>query len=159
MYVFCLELLSSRPALDHDSGILADVATLCFLVRFSLFFEPWRTLRQPLPSLAQLAFPPKRLQRFLRGCAVATARKLVTAPATMCIGAWTPMIWRNRIFARVMSGFVVREGVRLQAAAAARIAGKRCVFDAAGSGNVADVLSYLIADTNCVNERVDDESW
>ena len=87
MYVFCLELLSSRPALDHYSGILADVETLCFLVRFSLFFEPRRTLRQPLPSLAQLASPPKRLQRFLRGCAVATALRLVTAPATMCIGA------------------------------------------------------------------------
>ena len=61
----------------------------------------------------------------------------------------------NRIFARVMSGAVMREDlvVRLQAAAAARIAGKRGVFAAAESGNVADVLSYLIADANCVNKR------
>ena len=63
------------------------------------------------------------------------------------------MIWRNRIFARVMSGFVMREEVRLQAAAAARIAGKSGNIDAAKSGDVADVLSYLIADANCVNER------
>jgi hypothetical protein len=62
-------------------------------------------------------------------------------------------ILRNRIFARVMSGFVVREEKRLQAAAAARIAGKSGVIVAASSGNVADVLSYLIADANCVNER------
>ncbi len=54
---------------------------------------------------------------------------------------------------RVMSGFVVREEVRLQAAAAHRIAGKGNVLGAAVSGDVADVLSYLIADANCVNER------
>ena len=63
------------------------------------------------------------------------------------------MIVRNRIVARVMSGFVVREERRLQVAAAARIAGKRGVIASAGSDNVADVLSYLIADANCVNER------
>ena len=57
------------------------------------------------------------------------------------------------IFARAMSGFVVREEVLLQADAAARIAGKSGVIDAAGSGNVADVLSYLVSDANCVNER------
>jgi hypothetical protein len=34
------------------------------------------------------------------------------------------MILRNRIFARVMSGFVMREEARLQDTAAARIAGK-----------------------------------
>ena len=66
------------------------------------------------------------------------------------------MILRNRIFARVMSGFVVREEVLLQADAAARIAGKNGVIDAARSGAVADVLSYLIADANCVNKRTDD---
>ena len=48
-----------------------------------------------------------------------------------------------------MSGFVV---VPLQAAAAARIAGKSGVIAAAVSGDVADVLSYLIADANCVND-------
>ena len=52
-----------------------------------------------------------------------------------------------------MSGFVV---VPLQAAAAARIASKSGIIGAASSGDVADVLSYLIADANNVNER-DDE--
>ncbi len=52
-----------------------------------------------------------------------------------------------------MSGFVVREEVLLQADAAARIAGKSGVIAAAKSGNVADVLSYLIADANCLNKR------
>jgi ankyrin repeat protein len=51
-----------------------------------------------------------------------------------------------------MSGFVVREGVRLQAAAAARIAGKSGIGAAATSGDVADVLSYLITHANCLNE-------
>ncbi len=57
------------------------------------------------------------------------------------------------MFARVMSIAVMREEGRLQAAAAARIARKSGVINAASSGNVADVLSYLIADANCVNER------
>ena len=56
----------------------------------------------------------------------------------------------NRIFARVMSGFVV---VPLQAAAAPRIAGKCVVICTAESGDVADVLDYLTADANYVNER------
>ena len=63
------------------------------------------------------------------------------------------MILRNRIFARVMSGFVVREEVLLQADAAARITGKSGIIAAALSGDVAEVLSYLLADANCVNER------
>jgi hypothetical protein len=63
------------------------------------------------------------------------------------------MIWMNRICARVMSGFVV---VPLQADAAARIACKSDTIDLAASGGVADVLSYLIGDANCVNER---DSW
>jgi hypothetical protein len=53
----------------------------------------------------------------------------------------------------VISGAVVREVRLLPAAAAARIAGKSGVIAAARSGGVADVLSYLIADANCVNER------
>jgi hypothetical protein len=48
-----------------------------------------------------------------------------------------------------MRGFVV---MPLQAAAAARIAGKSGVIAAAVSGDVADVLSFLIADANCVND-------
>jgi hypothetical protein len=149
----CLELHSSASASDRDSDILDDVALLCFLVRFALFFEPRRSLRQRLPTLGQLAFPPKLLRRFLRGCVVATAHGLITAPAGVFVTARKKMVFRNRIFARVMSGFVVREEVLLQADAAARIAGKNGVIDAARSGAVADVLSYLIADANCVNER------
>jgi hypothetical protein len=63
------------------------------------------------------------------------------------------MIWMNRMFARVMSGAVMSEEKRLQAAAAARIAYKSGVIAAALTGKVADVLCYLIADANCVNER------
>jgi hypothetical protein len=47
----------------------------------------------------------------------------------------------------------VREKKWLQAAAAARIAGKSGFFAASRSGDIADVLSYLIADANCVNKR------
>ena len=70
----------------------------------------------------------------------------------MYVDAETEMIWTNRIVARVMSGAVMREEGRLQAAAAHRIAGKGSVIFRAGSGDVADVLSYLLADANCVNE-------
>ena len=71
----------------------------------------------------------------------------------MFVTARKKKIWMNRIFARVMSGVVV---LPLQAAAAARIAGKGGKFgviQAISNGDVADVLSYLIADMNCVNDR------
>ncbi len=42
--------------------------------------------------------------------------------------------------------------VLLQAAAAARIAGKHGIVAAARSGDVADVMSYSIAHANCVNQ-------
>ena len=155
MYKFCLERLSSSSAPDGDSGILSDcdVARVCFLVRFVFYFETQRSLRQQLPKLGQLAFPPKLLRRFLRGCVVATAHRLVIAPAGVFITVRKKMFWMNRIVARVMSGFVIREEERLPAAAAARIAGKRGVIDAVGSGDLAYVMSYLIADADCVNER------
>ena len=89
----------------------------------------------------------------MRGCVVATARRLVTAPAGVHVDAVVQKIWMHRMFARAMSGFVVREEVLLQADAAARIAGKSGVIVTAESGDVADVLSFLIADANCVNER------
>ena len=146
----CLIWLSSAFDPDPNSGIPARLAFLHLLVRFALYFESRRSLRQRLPTLGQLAFPSKLLRRFLRGCVVFTAHGLVIAPASVYVDAREKKIWMNRIVARVMSGAVV---VRLQAAAAARIAGKRGVIDAAGSGDVADVLSYLIADANCVNER------
>ena len=153
IYAFCLKQLSSAAAPDRDSGILSHAARLCFLVQFALYFESRRSLRQRLPTLGQLAFPSKLLRRFLRGCVVFTAHGLVIAPASVYVDAETEMIWMNRIVARVMSGAVMREEGRLQADAAARIAGKRGVIDAAARDDVADVLSYLIADANCVNER------
>jgi hypothetical protein len=159
----CLEiaqkLLSNNSAPDDDSGILKGFVHLCFdvlLVRFVLFFQPRRSLRQPLPALAQLAFPPKLLQRFLRGFVVSTAHRFAIAPACVYVDARKKLIWRNCIFARVMSGFVVREEVQLQAAAAAHIARKGHywgIIDAAQSGDVADVLSHLIAHANSVNKR------
>jgi hypothetical protein len=162
MYNFCLKQLSSASTPDGDSGILSDAARLCFLVRLALYFESRRSrirqflLSQRLPTLGQLAFPSKLLRRFLRGCVVFTAHGLVTAPASVCDGAETEMIWMNHIVARVMSGAVMREEGQLQAAAARRIAGKDGVISRAGScgsADVADVLSYLIADANCVNDR------
>ena len=152
MYEFCLQRLSNASPPDRDSGILADIALLGFLVRFALFFQPQRALRQPLPT-GTLEFPPQRLRRFLRGCVVATAFGLVTAPASVLVHNRKKIFLRDRIFARVMSGFVMREEVRLKAAAAARIVDKSGIVAAAESGDVADVLSYLIADANCVNEE------
>ena len=153
MYDFCLEQLSSISAPDRDSCILSHATSLCFLVRFALYFGPRRSLHQRLPTLGQLAFPSKLLRRFLRGCIVATAHVLVTAPAGVFFTFKKKMYWRNRVFARVMSGFVLGENVRLQAFAAARLAGKIGVNGAAQSGNVADVLSYLITDSDCYNKR------
>jgi len=156
VYDFCLEWHSSRSAFDRDSDILNDFALLCVLVRFSHFFPPL-SLRQQLPRLGPFAFPSKLLRRFLRGCDVATAHGLLTAPAGVFVTARKKTILGNRIFARVMSGCVMREEGRLQAAAAHRIAGKGGVMNAAESGDVADaesdVLICLIADANCVNER------
>ncbi len=155
MYDICLKQLSSASAPDRDSGILSDAARLCILVRLALYIEHQRSLRQKLPRLGQLALPSRLLRRFLRGCVVFTAHRLVTAPASVYVGAREKTIWMNRIVARVMSGAVVREEVRLQAAAAARIAGKSGVYAAAENGDVADVLSYLIADANSMNKRYD----
>jgi hypothetical protein len=158
---WCIQRLLSGLAPEEDSGILIDVALLSFLVRFAAFFPPL-SLRQRLPRLGQLAFPSKLRRRFLQGCVVATTRRLVTAPASVFVAARKKVILRNRIFARVMSGFVAKEEVRLQSAAAARIAKKWGVGAAVRSGDVAavvrsgdvaDVLCYIIVNANCVNER------
>ncbi len=133
---------------EEVEGILGDFVFLCYLARFALYLPPL-CLRQRLPELGQLAFPSTLLRRFLRGCVVFTAHGLVTAPASVCVGAREKTIWMNRIFARVMSGVVV---LPQQAAAARCIAGKSGVIAAAESGDVADVLSYLIADANSVNK-------
>ena len=153
IYDFCLKQLSSASAPDRDSGILSDAARLCFLVQFALYFESRRSLRQRLPTLGQLAFPSKLLRRFLRGCVVFTAHGLVIAPASVFVTAKKKKIWMHCICARAMSGFVAREEVLLQADAAARIAGKSGIRSAATRGDVADVLSFLIARANCVNKR------
>ncbi len=81
----------------------------------------------------------------------------------------------NRIVARVMSGAVMKEEGRLQAAAAARILSRHdyigedsprgisefqmsCIIKddgvifAAGIGDVDGVLCYLLADANCASE-------
>ena len=149
----CLIWRSNAFDPDPNSGIPARLAFLHLFVRFALYFESRRSLRQRLPTLGQLAFPSKLLRRFLRGCVVFTAHGLFIAPASVYVDAETEMIWMNRIVARVMSRAVMREEVGLQAAAAARITGKSGVIAAAESDDVADVLSYLIADANCVNER------
>ena len=166
----CAYWLSNGSAPLSDSSILEGVAHLrdmLFLYLFALIFEARRQgpgsyfssyLRQPLPTLAQLAFSaplafqPKRLQRFLRGIFVATGRSLVTPPGSVYLDKNAQLNLRC-IFARVMSGFVSREEMQLQAAAAARIAGKCGIIAAARRGAVADVLSFLIARANCVNER------
>jgi hypothetical protein len=160
----CLELISRRSVRveeeeeaeeeeeeDHDSGILGDFVPLCYLARYALYSPPL-CLRQPLPIIGLLEFPSKLLRRFLRGFVVATAHGLVTAPASVCVAPRDNRFWRNRIFARVMSGFVV---VPVQAAAAARIdyLDNNGVSYSVLYGDFADVLSYLIADANCVNER------
>ena len=151
----CLIWRSSAFDPDPNSGIPARLAFLHLLARFALYFEPRRSLRQRLPTLGQLAFPSKLLRRFLRGFVVATAHGLVTAPASVHVDMEEKKqkVWMHRMCARAMSGFIVREEVLLPADAAARIAGKSGVIAAAGSGNVADVLSYLVADANCVNKR------
>ncbi len=190
MYDFCLERHSIASALqepgeeeeedDHDSGILSDVALLYFLVRSALFFPPL-SLRHPLPRLGQLESPPKLLRRFQRGCVVFTAHGLATAPSIVYVHAMTKMIWRKHIVARVMSGFVTREEVRLQAAAAARVDTFRRKSDemnfksdemdfksdemdfnsdemdfiAAAQRGVDYVLSYLIADDACCLNECD----
>ena len=163
MYDFCIERHSAsapeepeKVEEDRDSGILSDVALLYFLVRYALFFPPL-SLRQRLPRLGQLESPPKLLRRFLRGCTVATAHGLVTAPASVYVDVRTKMIWSKRIVARVMSGFVMREEGLLQAAAAARIGSiieDEIDFIAAGQrGRLGDMLCYLIADdANCESE-------
>ena len=71
-----------------------------------------------LPRYLQLQFQPLQLQRFLRGCVIATAHALVTPPASVfrLVHARTKSRWFDRIFVRVMSGFVARAEVRRQGA-------------------------------------------
>jgi hypothetical protein len=131
---------------EEEDGILSDFVFLFYLARFARYLPPL-CLRQRLPGLGQLKVPSNLLRRFLRGCFIFTVYGYVTAPAGVFVTARKKGNWMHRVFARVMSGLVVAP---LQAAAAARIADKSGVIDSAKSGDVADVLSYLIADANRV---------
>jgi hypothetical protein len=42
---------------------------------------------------------------------------------------------------------------RVQAAAAARVAGGPCIFESAGNGDGVSVLCHVIADADAVNKR------
>jgi hypothetical protein len=59
---------------------------------------------------------PLHLQRFLRGFVLATAHRLVIPPASLLrlVHASTKSRWIDRIFVRVMSGFVWKAEVRRQ---------------------------------------------
>jgi hypothetical protein len=97
---------------------LGQVLLPCHLVRAAMFFHAQRS-RQPPPPFPpglQLQFLPLQLQRFLRSCVLATAHALVTPPASVFVHARTKSRCIERIFVRVMSGFVARAEVRRQAA-------------------------------------------
>ena len=88
------------------------------LVRTAMFFHAQRSCQPPppFPPGTQLQFMPLQLQRFLRSCVLATAHALVTPPASVFVHARTKSRCIDRIFVRVMSGFVARAEVRRQAA-------------------------------------------
>jgi hypothetical protein len=77
----------------------------CHLVCAAMFFRAQRS-RQPPPPFhpcTQLEYQPLQLQRFLRGCVLATARRLITPPSRVFV--YERDQWRciNRIFVRVRS--------------------------------------------------------
>ncbi len=84
------------------------------LVCMALCIHAQRSLQPPppLPSYMQLRFRPLQLQRFLRGFVFAASHALVTPPASVLVHARTKSRYIERIFVRVMSGFVARAEVR-----------------------------------------------
>ena len=92
----------------------------CHLVCAAMFFQAQRSRQppRPFPPCTQLEYQPLQLQRFLRGCVLATAHALVTPPASVfrLVHAGTKSRCIERIFVRVMSGFVARTEVRRQGA-------------------------------------------
>jgi hypothetical protein len=102
----------------------------CNLVRAALCVRAQRSRHSPPPLQKtflpwfwlQVQFLPLQLQRFLRSCVLATAHALVTPPASVfrLVDARTKSRWIERIFVRVMSGFVARAEVRRQGARCAR---------------------------------------
>jgi hypothetical protein len=102
-----------------------EIAHPCELVLAALKSHSLR-LKQPLfltcqqqgegEGLPHVKFWPQQLQRFLRGCVAATAQRLVAPCGDQHVTKWTLSLWKNRIFLRVMSGFVKKVEVRLQGA-------------------------------------------
>lgn len=89
----------------------------CHLACAAMRLRPRRSCQLPLPPphYMQLQFLPLQLQRFLRGCVLATARALVALPASTSPVIASGALWRfsECIFLRVMSGFVARTEVQL----------------------------------------------
>jgi hypothetical protein len=111
--------------IDHHHALLSIeqffpcqlvFAALCVHARRSLAPPPLPPPYTPPPlppPHIQVHIPALQLQRFLRGCVLATARALVAPPACVV----RPITKRRQIdciFARVMSGFVARAEVRRQ---------------------------------------------
>ena len=63
---------------------LGQVMPPCQLVRAARCVHAQPSC-QPPPSQMQLQFSPLQLQRFLRGCVLATAHALVTPPASVVV--------------------------------------------------------------------------
>jgi hypothetical protein len=78
-----------------------------------------RLLPPPLPRYMQVQFPALQLQRFLRGCVLATAQALATLPSGCfyILHSKTKSRWIRHVFVRVMSGFVTRAQVQRPGAA------------------------------------------
>ncbi len=98
---------------------LGQVLLPCHLVRAAMFFHAQRSrhLPPPFPPGQQLEFLPLQMQRFLRSCVLATAHALCTPPASVFVNSRTESCCiKERIFVRVMSGFVARAEVRRQGA-------------------------------------------
>jgi ankyrin repeat protein len=135
----------------HEFG---QVVLPCRLVHVVLRFRAQR-LGQPLqdaPDYRQLDITPLQLQRFLRGCVLCVARALVAPPVCVfrLVLARTKGRWVDRIFIRVMSGFVARSKQTLdgiKANAAARIVGKPDIFTAAENGDLALVGDHFLTDS------------
>jgi hypothetical protein len=115
--------------IDHRRILLSlhELSLPCDLVFAAMFFHSQRSRRPPpqLPRYMRLQFPPFQLQRFLRGCVLATAHALAMPHASVSrlVHARTKSRWIERIFVRVMSGFVEKAKVRRQ--------GVRSAYDAA----------------------------
>ena len=97
---------------------LGHVLLPCHLACAALCVHAQRSRRPllPFPPSMQLEFLPLQLQRFLRGCVLATAHALVTPPAKGFLYARDRWRFIDRILVRVMSGFVRRAEVRRQGA-------------------------------------------